>query len=181
MGLSPDGVCAPGRRAHGGGSVALADDRRGNPGAGIPFDALQRTELRAVQGDRAVGCGPWTSRVVAAWVGERVGCPVAEQRRWEMMRRLGFTPWSVPPWRRLRLPGGAPEGRAAAPRRPLAWPRPVRAPIPGITASARRDALEDLRAGGLAAVLPKPRSPAALRTRREWVLDGTDPPLDAEP
>ena len=42
--------------------------------------------LRAPNGDL------WTCRGVAAWMSQRLGRPVSEQRGWEWRRRLGFTP-----------------------------------------------------------------------------------------
>ena len=36
--------------------------------------------------------GIWTCRSVAAWMSQALGRPVSEQRGWEWMRRLGFTP-----------------------------------------------------------------------------------------
>jgi transposase len=48
--------------------------------------------LRAALGDPPPDGGLWTCRRVAAWMGERLRRPVSEQRGWEWMRRLGFTP-----------------------------------------------------------------------------------------
>ena len=55
------------------GPQAIGDRRHGNPGA-APDDGI------------------WSCRSVAAWMSQRLGRPVSEQRGWEWMRRLGFTP-----------------------------------------------------------------------------------------
>ena len=92
VGFSPDWVRAVVRRYNAGGPAALADGRRRNPGARPLLGAGQQAELRAALAGPAPGGGLWTCRAVAAWIGERAGRPVAEQRGWEWMRRLGFTP-----------------------------------------------------------------------------------------
>ena len=53
--------------------------------------ALDR-ELAAVLAGTAPDGGLWTSPKVARWLGERLGRPVAPQRGWEALRRLGYTP-----------------------------------------------------------------------------------------
>jgi transposase len=92
VGLSPEWVRALVRRYNAGGPAALADGRRGNPGGAPLLGPGQREELRAALAGPAPGGGIWTCRAVAAWIGERAGRPVGEQRGWEWMRRLGFTP-----------------------------------------------------------------------------------------
>jgi len=92
VGFSPEWVRTLVRRYNADGPAALADQRRGNAG-GLPLlDPAQQEELRAALGVPAPGGGIWTCRSVAAWMGERLGRPVSEQRGWEWMRRLGFTP-----------------------------------------------------------------------------------------
>lgn len=36
--------------------------------------------------------GLWTGRKVAVWMSGQLGRPVGEQRGWEYVRKLGFTP-----------------------------------------------------------------------------------------
>jgi transposase len=92
VGFSPEWVRTLVRRYNADDPAALADQRRGNAG-GLPLlDPAQQEELRAALGVPAPGGGIWTCRSVAAWMGERLGRPVSEQRGWEWMRRLGFTP-----------------------------------------------------------------------------------------
>jgi transposase len=92
VGLSPEWVRALVHRYNAGGPGALTDGRRGNAG-GLPLLApAQQEELRVALGGPAPGGGIWTCRSVAAWMGDRLGRPVSEQRGWEWMRRLGFTP-----------------------------------------------------------------------------------------
>ena len=92
VGFSPEWVRALVHRYNAVGPVALADRRRGNPGGRPLLDPAQQEELRAALGGPAPGGGIWTCRSVAAWIGGRIGRPVGEQRGWEWMRRLGFTP-----------------------------------------------------------------------------------------
>jgi transposase len=74
------------------GPAGIGDRRHGNPGAPPLLDAVQQAHLRAALGGPAPGGGIWTCRSVAAWMGAVLGRPVSEQRGWEWMRRLGFTP-----------------------------------------------------------------------------------------
>ena len=71
---------------------AIGDRRHGNPGAAPLLDAAQREALRAALAGPAPEGGIWTSRQVAAWIGQAIGRPVDAARGWEWMRRLGFTP-----------------------------------------------------------------------------------------
>jgi transposase len=91
-GYSVNRVREVARRYREGGRAALGDRRRGNPGAAPLLSATQQEELRAALAGPAPDGGLWTCRKVAAWIGERVGRPVAEARGWEWLRRLGFTP-----------------------------------------------------------------------------------------
>jgi transposase len=80
------------RRYRAGGPAALGDRRHADPGAAPLLTPAQQGELRAALGGPAPDGGPWTCRKVADWMGDRLGRPVAEQRGWEWLRRLGFTP-----------------------------------------------------------------------------------------
>jgi transposase len=128
VGFTPEWVRALVRRYNAGGPAALADGRRGNPGARPLLDAVQQEELRAALGGPAPGGGLWTCRSVAAWIGERVGRPVAEQRGWEWMRRLGFTPQRPRP-REERADPAAQEAFKRGASRPRSTPS--RPPTPG--------------------------------------------------
>lgn len=74
------------------GPAGVGDRRRGNPGAAPLLDAEQQERLQEALAGPAPGGGLWTSRGVAAWMSQMLGRPVGEQRGWEWMRRLGFTP-----------------------------------------------------------------------------------------
>lgn len=80
------------RRYREDGPAGVGDRRHGNPGATPLLDPTQQAALR----DALAGSAPrgdlWTCRSVAAWMSEALGRPVSEQRGWEWMRRLGFTP-----------------------------------------------------------------------------------------
>jgi transposase len=92
VGFSAEWVRALVRRYNAGGPDALADGRRGNAGGAPLLDATGREALRSALAGPAPGGGIWTCRAVAAWIGERLGRPVGEQRGWEWMVRLGFSP-----------------------------------------------------------------------------------------
>jgi transposase len=79
-------------RYRAGGPAALGDRRHANPGAAPLLDAAQRARLREALGGPAPDGGLWTGRKVAAWMGDMLDRPVGEQRGWEWLRRLGFTP-----------------------------------------------------------------------------------------
>ena len=91
-GYSPDWVREVARRYREGGPGALGDRRHANPGAAPLLGRELQAALRGALGGPAPGGGLWTGRKVAAWMAARLGRPVAEQRGWEWLRRLGFTP-----------------------------------------------------------------------------------------
>jgi transposase len=74
------------------GPEAIGDRRHGNPGAAPLLTAEQQEQLREALAGPAPDGGIWTCRQVARWMSQRLGRPVSEQRGWEWMRRLGFTP-----------------------------------------------------------------------------------------
>lgn len=80
------------RRYREDGPAGLGDRRHTNPGAAPLLDATQQAQLRAALGGPAPDGGLWTGRKVAAWMSAQVGRPVSEQRGWEYVRKLGFTP-----------------------------------------------------------------------------------------
>jgi transposase len=80
------------RRYREDGPVGIGDRRHSNPGAAPLLDAVQQEQLRVALSGPAANGDLWTCRSVAAWMSAAVGRPVSEQRGWEWMRRLGFTP-----------------------------------------------------------------------------------------
>jgi transposase len=74
------------------GAAGIGDRRHGNPGAAPLLDAAQQERLRAALAGPAPHGDVWTCRGVAAWMSAALGRPISEQRGWEWMRRLGFTP-----------------------------------------------------------------------------------------
>lgn len=73
------------------GPDGLKDRRRRNPGATPVVSAAVRGELHARLADPPDDGGLWTGPKVAAWLGERLGRPIAPQRAWEVLRAIGFT------------------------------------------------------------------------------------------
>ena len=74
------------------GPEAIGDRRHRNPGAAPLLTGQQQEQLRAALAGPAPDGGIWTCRTVARWMSQTLGRPVSEQRGWEWMRRLGFTP-----------------------------------------------------------------------------------------
>jgi transposase len=74
------------------GAAGIGDRRHGNPGAAPLLTPAQQDRLRTALAGSAPDGGLWTCRSVAAWMSVALGRPVSEQRGWEWMRRLGFTP-----------------------------------------------------------------------------------------
>lgn len=77
------------------------------------LSSAQVEELRQALSGSAPNGERWTSRLVAAWMSERLGRPVAEQRGWDYLQRLGA---------RLRQPrprhvAASPEEQAAFKKR----------------------------------------------------------------
>jgi transposase len=97
------------RRYREDGPAGIGDRRHGNPGAAPLLDAVQQEQLRAALGGPAPHGDLWTCRGVAAWMSATLGRPVSEQRGWEWMRRLGFTPQQPRP----RATRAAPEAQEA--------------------------------------------------------------------
>jgi transposase len=91
-GYSVNWVREVARRYREEGAAGIGDRRHANPGAAALLDAAQQGALREALAGPAPGGDRWTCRAVATWMTETVGRPVSEQRGWEWMRRLGFTP-----------------------------------------------------------------------------------------
>lgn len=106
------------RRYREDGPAGIGDRRHRNPGAPPLLDAAQQEQLRAALGGPAPNGDLWTCRSVAAWMRAVLGRPVSEQRGWEWMRRLGFTPQQPRP----RETRADPEAQAAFKKG--GWPRP---------------------------------------------------------
>ncbi len=91
VGYSEDWVRTVVHRYNDAGPAGVTDRRHANPGQTPLLSPALRTELdETLQGPAPDG-GLWSSPKVAAWLTERLGRPVAKQRAWEAMRRLGYT------------------------------------------------------------------------------------------
>lgn len=66
-------------------------NRRHTAGRRTPslLTSAQREELRQALAGPAPDGERWTSRTVAAWMSQRLGHPVAKQRGWDYLQRLG--------------------------------------------------------------------------------------------
>ena len=91
VGYSPDWARAVVRRYNAAGPAGIVDGRHANPGATPLLSPALREELRGALGGPAPDGGLWTCAKVAAWMGDRLGRPVAEARGWEALRALGWT------------------------------------------------------------------------------------------
>jgi transposase len=91
-GYSVNWVREVARRYREEGAAGIGDRRHGNPGAAPLLDAGQQDQLRVALRGPAPHGDLWTCRTVAVWMGHLLDRPVSEQRGWEWMRRLGFTP-----------------------------------------------------------------------------------------
>ncbi len=80
------------RRYREDGPDGLGDRRHTNPGSAPLLDAAHQDQLRTVLAAPSPDGGLWTGRKVAAWMSAALGRPVSEQRGWEYVRKLGFTP-----------------------------------------------------------------------------------------
>jgi len=80
------------RRYREDGPDGLGDRRHTNPGAAPLLDTTQQEGLRVALAAPPPDGGLWTGRKVAAWMSAQLGRPVREQRGWEYVRKLGFTP-----------------------------------------------------------------------------------------
>jgi transposase len=80
------------RRYREDGPTGLGDRRHTNPGAAPLLHRQQLEQLRVALAGPAPDGGIWTCRQVANWMSQTLGRPVSQQRGWEWMRRLGFTP-----------------------------------------------------------------------------------------
>ena len=128
-GYSVNWVREVARRYREEGTAGVGDRRHANPGAPPLLSPAQQEELRAALAGPAPDGGIWTCRKVAAWIGAALGRPVAEQRGWEWLRRLGFSPQRPRP-RETRADPAAQEAfkrGASGPRSPR-WRPPTPTP-----------------------------------------------------
>lgn len=91
-GYSEDGVRTIIHRSNAAGPAGLRDRRQHNRGHPPLLTPARREALGEALGGPAPDGGLWTGRKVAAWMADHLGRPVAPQRGWEAVRRLGFTP-----------------------------------------------------------------------------------------
>ncbi|MBI2298037.1 MAG: helix-turn-helix domain-containing protein, partial [Armatimonadetes bacterium] len=89
--LSPRWVGELVRRYNREGPEAMRDGRKGRAGRPPLLSTAQRMALEEVLRATAPDGGEWTGSKVAAWMSEQLGRPVAAQRGWDYLRRLGFT------------------------------------------------------------------------------------------
>lgn len=75
-----------------GGAKAILDGRRDHSGRRPLLSEEQEEALtKALEGDAPRG-GLWSGPEVARWMSEQLGRPVAPQRGWEYLRKVGQTP-----------------------------------------------------------------------------------------
>jgi transposase len=80
------------RRYRVAGPAGIGDRRHANPGARPLLDPGQQAQLREALAGPAPDGGVWTCRSVAIWMSDYLGRSISQQRGWEWMRRMGFTP-----------------------------------------------------------------------------------------
>ena len=90
-GYSARWVSEVARRYNEGGSGALGDHRRANPGGRFLLDEGQRSELASALDGPAPDGGLWTGPKVTAWIAERTGKRTHPQRGWVYLKRLGYS------------------------------------------------------------------------------------------
>jgi transposase len=80
------------RRYNAAGPAGIGDRRHANPGGTGLLTPAQQAELRAALSASPPDGGLWTCQKVADWIAVRLGRPIAEQRGWDYLCRLGFSP-----------------------------------------------------------------------------------------
>ncbi len=80
------------RRWNTGGQTGISDHRQRIPGAQPLLSAELQAELAARLQQPPEDGGLWTGPKVACWMQGRLGRPVAPQRGWEYLCRLGYSP-----------------------------------------------------------------------------------------
>jgi transposase len=80
------------RRYNAAGAAAVRDHRHANRGGTPLLTPAQQTELRGALTAPPPDGGLWTCQKVADWIGDLLGRPIAEQRGWDYLGRLGFSP-----------------------------------------------------------------------------------------
>jgi transposase len=94
IGYSEKWICEIVHRYNEGGPEAIRDRRRDHPGGEPMLSSAQQEELAVLVGQGAAPDGePWSGPKVARWIEKATGRKnVHNQRGWEYLRRLGFTP-----------------------------------------------------------------------------------------
>ncbi len=101
LGYSEKWICETVHRYNEEGPDTIRDRRRASPGGKPMLSAIQQNELAGLleQGTAPVEQGtapdgePWSGPKVARWIESATGRKTAcNQRGWEYLRRLGFTP-----------------------------------------------------------------------------------------
>ena len=90
-GYSQVWIQALARRYNAQGEAGLGDRRHHNPGKAVSLAQADQVELKSLLEQAAAAGDKWSGPQVAAWMSERLGRPVYNQRGWDMLRRLGFT------------------------------------------------------------------------------------------
>jgi len=80
------------RRYNAAGPDGVGDHRHANPGGAPLLTPAQQDDLRAALAAPPPDGGLWTCQKVADWIGAQLGRPIAEQRGWDYLQRLGFSP-----------------------------------------------------------------------------------------
>ena len=94
IGYSEKWICEVVRRYNETGPEAIRDRRRDHPGGEPMLSPEQQTELAALLDEGTAPDGePWNGPKVARWIESVTGrTSVHNQRGWDYLRRLGFTP-----------------------------------------------------------------------------------------
>jgi Winged helix-turn helix len=101
------------RRYNEHGPAGMVNRQRTTSWRPAPMLSLElREELRqAIAGLAPDDCKRWTARAVAAWISQKLGCPVRVQRGWNYLQRLKHSQQLPRPQHR----GGAPVLAAIGP------------------------------------------------------------------
>jgi transposase len=90
-GYSANWVREIARRYNTDGPAGLGDGRHANPGQPALLTSAQQAELRQALAAPPPEGGVWSGPQVAAWIGARLGRPVAAQRGWDYLQRLDYS------------------------------------------------------------------------------------------
>jgi transposase len=90
-GYSANWVREVARRYNEAGEAGLGDGRQSNPGHPALLTPAQQEALREALAQPPPDGGCWSGPAVATWMSHQLGRPVAPQRGWDYLRRLGHT------------------------------------------------------------------------------------------